>query len=537
MKKMININFQGRVIPIEETSFEILKNYIESLRIYFSKEEGRDEIINDIESRIAELFSERLKHTACITDEDVNNVIAGMGRPQDFEEAEATGNYNVAQGVNDRSDATPQDAISERRQWRRALNDKILGGVCGGIANYLKIDTTIIRVIFAVLTIGSFGFWVLVYILLWVILPEQVMAPSNRKRFYRSGDHKVLGGVAGGLAAYFGTDVWLPRLIFAAPLLINILAGALNFGFFASLFGGVTATTAIVYIILWIILPVARTASAKLEMKGEQVNLKSIRTTVQEDPGVVIQPRTGGAARAVGIIFKAFFLFIAGCISLVFITATMGILFGGVIGGTGIYPLKDFIIESPWQNVLLWCSLILFLSIPAIALLTWFIRRLMGIRTKRHYLGYVFGSLWFIGLISVISLVTLIARNFRTRESIEESIPVSAPSNNKLSVKVERDFSEYYRYKRRSYRGFPVRGKNSDTLFLNNVRIDIIKSDDSAYHIHKFTAATGVNSEQASNKASNIRFPVIQNDTSLILPKGFTISKQDKFRNQGVLIV
>ena len=79
MKKVININFQGRVIPIEETAYELLKQYVESLRIYFAKEEGRDEIINDIEGRIAELFSERLKSgVTCITDDDVNAVIANM---------------------------------------------------------------------------------------------------------------------------------------------------------------------------------------------------------------------------------------------------------------------------------------------------------------------------------------------------------------------------------------------------------------------------------------------------------------------------
>ena len=91
MKKVININFQGRVVPIEETSYDLLKQYIDSLRAYFANEEGRDEIINDIESRIAELFSDRLKRTStCITDEDVNSVIASIGRPQDLEEAEGT---------------------------------------------------------------------------------------------------------------------------------------------------------------------------------------------------------------------------------------------------------------------------------------------------------------------------------------------------------------------------------------------------------------------------------------------------------------
>ena len=64
MKKVININFQGTVVPIEESSYELLQQYIESLRHYFANEEGRDEIINDIESRISELFQERLKNGA-----------------------------------------------------------------------------------------------------------------------------------------------------------------------------------------------------------------------------------------------------------------------------------------------------------------------------------------------------------------------------------------------------------------------------------------------------------------------------------------
>src|SRR5258708_38534851 len=90
MKKVININFQGRVIPIEESAYDILKQYVESLRKYFANEEGRDEITSDIESRIAELFSERLKlGSTCISDDDVQCIIASMGRPEDFEAQDA----------------------------------------------------------------------------------------------------------------------------------------------------------------------------------------------------------------------------------------------------------------------------------------------------------------------------------------------------------------------------------------------------------------------------------------------------------------
>jgi ABC-type enterochelin transport system substrate-binding protein len=88
MKKIININLSGRVIPIEDAAYENLQEYIESLRKYFAKEEGRDEIINDIESRIAELMNEKIrKGSDAVTEADVkeirvreNNFFCSVGR-------------------------------------------------------------------------------------------------------------------------------------------------------------------------------------------------------------------------------------------------------------------------------------------------------------------------------------------------------------------------------------------------------------------------------------------------------------------------
>src|ERR1700683_1346991 len=91
MKKIININFHSRVIPIEETAYDILQQYVDSLRRYFANEEGREEIISDIENRFSELFADTLKKgAACITDADVNAIIASMGRPEEFGEEEGT---------------------------------------------------------------------------------------------------------------------------------------------------------------------------------------------------------------------------------------------------------------------------------------------------------------------------------------------------------------------------------------------------------------------------------------------------------------
>src|SRR5579863_10559540 len=99
MKKIININFHSRVIPIEETAYEILQQYVDSLRRYFATEEGRDEIISDIENRFSELFADTLKKgAACITDQDVDGIIASMGRPEQFEGEETASTQTSASG-------------------------------------------------------------------------------------------------------------------------------------------------------------------------------------------------------------------------------------------------------------------------------------------------------------------------------------------------------------------------------------------------------------------------------------------------------
>src|SRR6478752_6801226 len=163
MKKVININFQGRVIPIEETAYDILKQYVESLRRFFANEEGRDEIINDIEGRIAELFSESLKKgNTCITEDDVNNIIVSMGRPEDFDDDETkvksqlggeTNTHSAGPKVSSSKQESGESTSSGRGRLYRDEDDKILGGVCAGLANYLRIDPAIVRILFAVITI------------------------------------------------------------------------------------------------------------------------------------------------------------------------------------------------------------------------------------------------------------------------------------------------------------------------------------------------------------------------------------------------
>ena len=588
MKKIININFQGRIIPIEETAFDILKQYIESLRGYFAKEEGCEEIINDIESRIAELFSDRLKrNTQCITDEDVNKVITNIGRPEDLEEAEGaqetpsnktgsstTGNTGTGGGTQQNSQQ-PYQALAGSKRLFRSENDKIIGGVAAGLASYFGIDPSVMRILFVLFTfLGGSGF--LLYIILWVVLPPRTLGSNIRKRLYRNPDNRMLGGVSGGIAAYLNIDVWIPRLIFLAPFILGLITNVFRWGwihfdpvphFFLNGFGG---TLFFSYIVLWIILPEATTASEKLDMRGEKVDLESIKKTVKEDlenfkvraekVGVEIKDRTQqfgnemrqagqnlasqsapfvrrsgtGIGHVIGVLFKVFFLFIAGIIVITLVTTLVALLWSGI----GAFPFTDFILGGFWQNLLAWSTLVLFVGIPIIALLTWLIRRIIGVKSKSHYLGYTFGSLWTIGLISVIILAALVTRNFSSKASMKEDVALTQPPGKKLLIKVTNGSVKYYGSDWFGFNGnFPFFSKNEDSIMMNTVRVKLIKSADSFYHVYAVKFSNGNNPAIAENLAGNINFKISQVDSVLYLPKGFTITQRDKFRNQQVMVV
>src|SRR5215467_13320776 len=119
MKKIININLSGRVVPIEDTAYEKLQSYIESLRRHFANEEGRDEIINDIESRIAELMNEKVRKGAtCVTDADIDEIAASMGRPEDFDDEETVESTASASKQNARQEYAYTEHRARRRLYR-----------------------------------------------------------------------------------------------------------------------------------------------------------------------------------------------------------------------------------------------------------------------------------------------------------------------------------------------------------------------------------------------------------------------------------
>ena len=580
MKKVININFQGRVIPIEESAYDMLKQYVESLRKFFANEEGRDEIINDIEGRIAELFGESLKKgSTCITEDDVNKIIESMGRPEDFEGEEGKVHSQLGgEETNNYKGASYDYAntAAPRGRLYRDSTDKILGGVCGGLANYLRVDPTIVRLVFALISFGA-GTGILLYILLWVILPSKSLEHvSSAKRLYRNPEEKVVAGVASGIASYFDIAIWIPRLIFALPLVLGIIGNIFRHAFWFDgdpfpgiVFGSFGGTLFVVYAVLWAVIPEAKSASEKLEMRGEKVDLNTIKNTIQEDlegfktraekwggefkdkaqefgqdfgrtmgqKSQQFGSEAGGAVRrggsrllrAIGIMFKAFFLFIAGILAFALLVTLLAFM----VAGVGVFPLKNFFLEGFWQNFLAWTTLLLFLGIPVIAFITWLIRRIMGVKSGNRYLGFTFGGLWFIGLVCAGILATSIAQNFDARARDKQEYTIKQPLTGKLVVKVPDSKVKVYG---RWFQMDGILSITDDSLVMNNVRLHVVKSTDSVFHITAYKYSNGADESSAVKNVNEIHYGLDQQDSMIYLDRGFSLRRGTKFRNQAVTV-
>ena len=334
MKKTFNINLGGIVFHIDEDAYDLLDKYLSNLRIHFSKEEGAEEIVHDMELRISELFSERLNEkNQVITLKDVEEIIAQMGKPEEF------------------SDDTTQDTN------------------------------------------------------------EYIKEEKGPKRLFRDPDNKVIGGVCSGIAAYLGWDVTAVRIIFIALALPFILNGSL-------ILNGVV----IAYIIAWIIIPEANTATEKLSMKGMKVNVENIGKTVtdgfekvndyvkSDKPRSILHKIGEAIVSVVGFLVKAVLVIAAICftpILFILLVVCFSLLMAaiGVIGSLPAFfyhamPVVDWsvVTSSPVPTTLLAVSGILVIGIPIVGFIHFLMSTFGGWKAMPFAARMTLLVLWLIAL-------------------------------------------------------------------------------------------------------------------------------------------
>ena len=297
MKKTISINIAGTVFYIEEDGFEKLNAYLKSIQKYFSSYEGSKEIVEDIEARIAEKFWDKRKsdEKQAISLQDVDGLIASMGSVSDFEAIQEeedlvmAGEKSEAKEANgDSSKTSDTYGYEYKTQYGKAKSEykydsgtkklyrdsqrKLLGGVCAGLAHNLGFDPLWIRLFFLFLflgigpiTAGAFsGIMVVFYVACWIAFPANPALEEDERirKFYRNPDGKVLGGVMSGIASFTGWDLGMLRFV---SVLTIILFGS-----------GI-----IIYVILWVIAPEAKTLTDKMQMSGEPITLENIESNIK----------------------------------------------------------------------------------------------------------------------------------------------------------------------------------------------------------------------------------------------------------------
>ncbi|HBH06117.1 MAG TPA: hypothetical protein DDX92_05910 [Flavobacteriales bacterium] len=484
MKKTVTINLAGLIFNIDEDAYAHLKNYLDTIRSYFGESEGRDEIMTDVEARIAEILQEKQKEgRQVVIMSDVHEVIEAMGQPEDYLGEEFEGE----------SKRSGHSGSSHHQS-------------------------------------------------------------TNRRRLFRDPDNMVVGGVCSGIGHYFGIDpIWI-RLAFVVAVLT-------------------LGTGILLYIILWLIIPKAKSSLDRLEMRGEPVNLHNIGKTVEEEIDNVKKNyedyRYGGGYdrdrdrvkngfqrffsflgdifkrlfQAIGKIFGLFLILLGAIVLTALVvglfTSLGQVNFGWDEGATAYSTLElsSFFFDSGALMYTAIAGIVLLVGIPFLALLYSGLILLFGAPRTGRRVGITLTLAWVlgIGLTGYAALKT--SADFSKPDSKVEKIPLEFTEGDTLVLNAERrklkllsendgfeDFGEVFKLE-------------GDEARLGDVKLTIEKSPTSNASLEIIRSARGRHFEEAMARAENIDYQIEWRANQLILDREFTIPIDDKWRDQEVEIV
>jgi phage shock protein PspC (stress-responsive transcriptional regulator) len=525
MKKNISINIGGIIFHIEEDGYERLKEYLDSINKYFSTFEDSSEIIADIEGRIAEIFLAKLNEgKQVITVEDVGSLISTMGSIQDFQAVEESDLF-ASQGTE--KEKGHDKKSGERETPRKLYRDgkrKLLGGVASGIAHYFSIDPLWIRLIFVLLVFDVFltfsvsSILILSYIIMWIVLPESRDLPEDKKikKLYRNPDDRVLGGIASGVAAYFGADVVVVRLLFVLSIPI----------------GGI-----LVYIILWIILPEATTITDKVLMKGEPVTLSNIESNIKSSLNVkegeenllikillfpfrliamlleaiarILGPLLGFLVDVVRIVAGVVFSATGVCL-LIALTITLGLLVG-MFSETQYMNMDGLPIDLLKESFPVFGLVAAFIAaaIPALAMILGGIAIIIKKRTVHPSIGWSLFAIWMISIATMAIAAPGIITEFRSEGNYVREINYDIKDKIAVLDLNETGMDDYHVTMLR------LRGHDGDQ-----------------YRLVQEFESRGRSRKEATDNAQMIEYNVQLQDSVLLFDSNIQFKNNARFRNQ-----
>lgn len=456
MDKTYNISLGGFAFNIEDNAYTLLRKYLKDISISIQNSPGVEEIIADIEYRMAELLREKMMGREVVIPSDIDYLIEILGQPEEF------------------------------------YNDEFMDDEPGAKTTY---TTT-----------------------------------SNRQRkLFRDPDDKMIGGVCSGVAHYLGVDSsWVRIIIVLLPFLDIIL------------FGISTSTVVFVYLILWLVVPLAKTTSEKLQMRGEAVNIDSIKDFFGNSPEFRdnIGDFTNDARRVanksgnfIGKLFNIFFKIVAilFIIFMIFIATTLLVgfiiaLFGMGIAGFSLHSYIPYIFTGTWEGVVSYISLGLVMLIPAI-LLVLLALRLISSRYKVHKLILILlPVLWILGIMGLSIVFIATQRDFqRTGQRIET---VNINSNSKTIILQREGMDDDLDWEERLHL------KNGYFAIPISDKIHVKKTTSSYPYIELQISGKGKTKVYAENQLKDIHYNFQVQDSLILLDDFIYIKEGQKYRNQ-----
>ncbi|WP_347156448.1 PspC domain-containing protein [Pontibacter chitinilyticus] len=542
MKKNISVNLQGIIFHIEEDGYEQLSRYLASIRTYFSNYEGHEEIVADIESRIAEIFSARLAPgKQVISLEDVQYLVARMGDVTDFEILEPMDEEMPHAGAGAAAATEPKMGPEAEaytyvapKKLYRDINHKVLGGVCSGIANYLNVDMVWVRLAFVLLALGipfthgATSFGTILYIILWIAMPASAVLPETTvKKLFRDPEDKKVAGVASGIAKYFGVDIAVVRILFLAL----IFAG--GFGLIA-------------YLVLWVAVPEAVTLTERMQMQGDPVTLAGIERSLKDN--LNMHDYAGEESTAAKVVLLPLRL-----ISQVF--AWLGSFIGPILAflitlirvGAGVFLLIVSIgmtmalfttffyslglISEPQNFTFGNFQPSLFLEgFPRLGLVAGFFVGIIpvillvflaiGLLVKRFFLRPIVGwsmfGVWLVSLFILIACSVSYAGNFSRSGELTTSKVVPVGNYQTLTL------DAYY--------------TNTDFSYVN-VDVDVRETDNADVEIIQNVKAKGRTEAEAQANARMITYRVVQRDSVLRFDNSYEFKPGAAYRDQHLSLI
>jgi len=483
MKKTFTINISGSIFHIDDDAFEKLQRYLQMLNRHFGTAIEGQEILQDIEARIAELFIEKTKNKIeVVTDEMVEEVMARMGKPEDFMEP---------------GDEEP----SAKTQAEETFQDG-----------------------------------------------EQKML----RRLYRDGDNRVLGGVCSGMGAYFNIDMVILRVIF---FLLFFVIGPFNL---------------LLYVILWIAVPKARTTAQRLEMRGKEATVSNIEKSIKEEmnevgesfnrfkdsesyeKGITRMDRFGDVVgsvlrvvlRVIVLLFGAA-LIIGGIVSLIMFITSLAVghsfLQGGPwnFGGNSDINMANLInhFVSPGAYTISIIAISILVGIPILILLFIGTKLMFRYKTNNRLIGLGTFAVWLLALVTLIIVGVSQIGNFSKQTSQTVTQKIDCSKCKTIYLETNDDLYESLIDDHISLDRMKVAEVNGKEKLLGHPRFTIEKSTTDEFLLLIKKHARGNNTIDAQNNVEQIDYNYAQKDSTLRLDPYYFLKDNAKWRQQEVSMI